>query len=199
VIPVPQKVAAWRCGICGKIYETEELAALCESKGKEHVLYPVGTEVGIFEKEVVVYRDPGPNETVNVLKKFKVAGIEDMGHEVLYRVQDPYRDWVCFLVKKEEIQQLPPLLIVIDPVPEEDGSGWLAQVVDLPGCMSDGKMPAEALKNVMEAKKAWLKTAQKRGLEVPAVDENRLAVEVSALGVSVEGPYESVLEKLKEG
>lgn len=101
--------------------------------------------------------------------------------------------------KKEEIRPLDPMLVVVDPISEEDGGGWLAQIVDLLGCMSDGKTPAEALKNVLEAKEAWLKTAQKRGLEVPLVDENRLAVEVSALGVFEEGPYESVLKKLEEG
>jgi predicted RNase H-like HicB family nuclease len=39
----------------------------------------------------------------------------------------------------------------IDRLAESDGGGYLATVPDLPGCMSDGETPEEALKNVQEA------------------------------------------------
>ncbi|MBU7008609.1 type II toxin-antitoxin system HicB family antitoxin [Phosphitispora fastidiosa] len=53
------------------------------------------------------------------------------------------------------------------PISEEDGGGWLAEIPELKGCMSDGETPEEALKNVEEAKLTWISTALKRGQIVP--------------------------------
>ena len=39
---------------------------------------------------------------------------------------------------------------------DEEGGGWLATFPDLPGCMSDGETPEEALRNAAEAENAWL-------------------------------------------
>ena len=38
--------------------------------------------------------------------------------------------------------------VVVEPLPEEEGGGFAAIVPDLPGCMSDGETPEEALGNV---------------------------------------------------
>lgn len=57
--------------------------------------------------------------------------------------------------------------VLLRPLAEDDGGGWLAEVVELPGCMSDGETREEALKNLEEAKRAWIKVAFKRGLEIP--------------------------------
>lgn len=38
----------------------------------------------------------------------------------------------------------------------DEGGGWLATFPDLPGCMSDGETPEEALRNAAEAETAWL-------------------------------------------
>jgi predicted RNase H-like HicB family nuclease len=53
------------------------------------------------------------------------------------------------------------------PISEEDGGGWLAEIPELKGCMSDGETPEEALKNIEEAKIAWMSTALKRGQSIP--------------------------------
>jgi len=42
---------------------------------------------------------------------------------------------------------------------EADGGGWFAEIPLLPGCMSDGESPEEALKNIIDAKKSWLEVA----------------------------------------
>jgi len=52
-------------------------------------------------------------------------------------------------------------------LPREEGGGWLAEVPDLHGCVSDGGTPNEACQNLEEAKEAWLTTALRRGIEVP--------------------------------
>lgn len=57
--------------------------------------------------------------------------------------------------------------IVIDPLSDEDGGGFLATVPELPGCMSDGETQEEALASVKDAMAAWVATAQKMGREIP--------------------------------
>jgi predicted RNase H-like HicB family nuclease len=49
--------------------------------------------------------------------------------------------------------------VCIEPLTESDGGGYLATAPDLPGCMSDGETPEEALKNVQEAIVSWIEAA----------------------------------------
>ena len=58
--------------------------------------------------------------------------------------------------------------VKLAPISEEDGGGWVAEIPELKGCMSDGETPEEALKNVEEAKIAWMSTALKRGQTIPS-------------------------------
>lgn len=58
-------------------------------------------------------------------------------------------------------------LVVLRPLSEEEGGGWLAEIPDLPGCMSGGETPGEALRAVEEAQDAWLKVARVRRVRVP--------------------------------
>jgi predicted RNase H-like HicB family nuclease len=58
--------------------------------------------------------------------------------------------------------------VIVSPLSEEDGGGFLATVPDLPGCMSDGETPAEAIENVQGAIQEWLHLARKLGREIPA-------------------------------
>jgi antitoxin HicB len=57
--------------------------------------------------------------------------------------------------------------VVIQPLKDEDGGGFIATVPDLPGCMSDGETPDEALLNVQDAIAAWIEAAQDMGHKVP--------------------------------
>jgi len=57
--------------------------------------------------------------------------------------------------------------VVIEPLSEEDGGGYLATVPELPGCMSDGATRQEALANVEDAISTWIYTAEKLGRAVP--------------------------------
>ncbi|MBP2071601.1 type II toxin-antitoxin system HicB family antitoxin [Thermoanaerobacterium butyriciformans] len=54
---------------------------------------------------------------------------------------------------------------------EKDGGGYLAYVPKLPGCMSDGETPEEALKNVQDAIKCWVETAKELNRAIPEFDE----------------------------
>ena len=55
----------------------------------------------------------------------------------------------------------------IEPLAESDGGGYLATVPDLPGCMSDGETPEEALRNVQEAIGSWIEAAKEWGEAIP--------------------------------
>jgi antitoxin HicB len=57
--------------------------------------------------------------------------------------------------------------IVVEPLPQDEGGGFMAIVPDLPGCMSDGETPAEALENVQDAIAAWIEAARDLGHKVP--------------------------------
>ena len=72
--------------------------------------------------------------------------------------------------------------IVLDPLAEEDGGGWLAVVPDLPGCKSDGETPEEALENVRDAISCWIAAAHRLGRDIPR--PSRLMVESTRSVVS---------------
>jgi antitoxin HicB len=55
----------------------------------------------------------------------------------------------------------------IERLAESDGGGYLATVPDLPGCMSDGATPEEALKNVQEAIASWIEAAKEWKRPIP--------------------------------
>ena len=58
--------------------------------------------------------------------------------------------------------------ILLEPLSDEDGGGWLATVPDLPGCMSDGETQEEAAHNVKGAIVSWIEAAHDLGRAVPA-------------------------------
>jgi predicted RNase H-like HicB family nuclease len=55
----------------------------------------------------------------------------------------------------------------IERLADSDGGGYLALVPDLPGCMSDGETPEEALKNVQEAIASWIEAAKEWKQDIP--------------------------------
>lgn len=57
--------------------------------------------------------------------------------------------------------------IVVEPLPTEDGGGFVATVPDLPGCMSDGATPEEAVSNVQDAIVTWIEAAHDLRHAVP--------------------------------
>jgi antitoxin HicB len=57
--------------------------------------------------------------------------------------------------------------VVLRALSAEEGGGFLAEVPDLPGCMSDGETREEALENVNDAILAWLDAARELGHAIP--------------------------------
>lgn len=65
--------------------------------------------------------------------------------------------------------------VVIEPLPEERGGGFLATVPDLPGCVSDGETRVEAAVSAEDAIAAWLEEAAALGRDIPAPGSRRVA------------------------
>ena len=57
--------------------------------------------------------------------------------------------------------------IMVEPLSEADGGGWLATVPALPGCMGDGDTPEAALADAEGAIVEWHAAAKQLGREVP--------------------------------
>jgi antitoxin HicB len=62
----------------------------------------------------------------------------------------------------------------VRPLPQEDGGGYLITFPNLPGCMSDGDTPEEALHNGLDAAKSWLETAREFGDPIPQPEESKI-------------------------
>ena len=57
--------------------------------------------------------------------------------------------------------------VLIEPLSEEDGGGFLATVPDLPGCMADGETREAAARNIEDAIACWLEEAKAVGRDIP--------------------------------
>ncbi len=69
----------------------------------------------------------------------------------------------------------PHYSILIEPLSQEDGGGFLATVPDLPGCMSDGETEMEAVINVQDAITCWLEAAAEQHHPIPEPSYRRAA------------------------
>ncbi len=99
---------------------------------------------------------------------------------------------------------------VVSPLSVEDGGGWLVTYPDLPGCMSDGATPEEAVSNGNDAVEAWLEANIALGrpvpksaadvsgkfmVRVPKSTHSRLVTKAQLEGVSMNALVSSVLAK----
>ena len=89
--------------------------------------------------------------------------------------------------------------IRIEPLPDEDGGGFLVTVPDLPGCMADGETVEQAIGEAHDAFEAWaMAERQDKGdlpvpktysgqfvQRIPKSLHRRLATRAAAEGVSL--------------
>ena len=57
--------------------------------------------------------------------------------------------------------------IMVEPLSDADGGGWLASVPALPGCVGDGESREEALVDAQNAISEWLDAARQLGRAAP--------------------------------
>lgn len=60
--------------------------------------------------------------------------------------------------------------IKIRRLTNEEGGGWFAEIPLLPGCISDGSTPEEAIINLNDAKKCWIEACLELGRPIPKPD-----------------------------
>jgi predicted RNase H-like HicB family nuclease len=65
--------------------------------------------------------------------------------------------------------------IRVKPLPPDEGGGFLAWVPDLPGCMSDGHTPGEAIENASAAINEWIEEALRLDRAIPAPTRKQAA------------------------
>ena len=68
----------------------------------------------------------------------------------------------------KETLRLEDYPLTIRPLAGDEGGGYLIEFPDVPGCMSDGESPEEAVANGRDALKCCLLTLQEFGDPIPA-------------------------------
>jgi predicted RNase H-like HicB family nuclease len=62
---------------------------------------------------------------------------------------------------------LPPRRVLLQQF-EENKGWWTVECPTLPGCISEGQTPEDALANIKEAMELWLEVALEAGQAIPA-------------------------------
>lgn len=57
--------------------------------------------------------------------------------------------------------------VLVRPLDQDEGGGFLAEVPDLPGCMADGETQEGALRNIEGAIAEWTVAAERLGQPMP--------------------------------
>ena len=58
--------------------------------------------------------------------------------------------------------------IRVDPIPEDEGGGYLVSIPDLPGCIADGETIDAAVAEARDAFRAWAAAEREDKGELPA-------------------------------
>ena len=57
--------------------------------------------------------------------------------------------------------------VTLSALSKDDGGGFLAEILELPGCIADGETKEEALRNISDAIESWISTAKAEGRDIP--------------------------------
>ncbi len=60
-----------------------------------------------------------------------------------------------------------PYRVILETWDDGDGPYYVARVAELPHCMIHGATPEEAVREIEEVKKDWIKSNYERGLKIP--------------------------------
>ena len=67
---------------------------------------------------------------------------------------------------EREVERYMALPYHIELIPDE--GEWVVAIPELPGCLSQGETPEEAIKMIREAQRLWLQVALEDGRPIPA-------------------------------
>lgn len=76
-------------------------------------------------------------------------------------------------VEKQPLEYYLNLQYPVTLYPDREG-GYVAQIKDLPGCLTQGETLEETMTNINEARELWIETAYESGDEIPlpSTEEN---------------------------
>ncbi len=63
--------------------------------------------------------------------------------------------------------------VFVEPLSPRLGGGFVSYAPDLPGCVSDGPTPEDALANIYDAIACWIDAAKANGESIPAASVAR--------------------------
>lgn len=66
----------------------------------------------------------------------------------------------------KELKEYPNKDYQIKIIKDQDEGGYVVYYPDLPGCITCAETKKEALKNALDAKKAWLEAAIEDGIDI---------------------------------
>ena len=69
-------------------------------------------------------------------------------------------------IEKQPLDYYLNLQYPVTLYPDQEG-GYVAQIKDLPGCLTQGETLDEAIANIQEARELWIETAYEAGDEIP--------------------------------
>ena len=77
---------------------------------------------------------------------------------------------------------LPYTIELVRDEDDEGNAGYLAEVEELPGCLSQGATPEEAIRNIFDAMEGWLSVALEDGTPIPEPRAGRTTAAASCFG-----------------
>jgi antitoxin HicB len=84
-------------------------------------------------------------------------------------------------------------------IPDTEEGGFVAEVLELPGCISDGDTPEEAYRNLQEAMEGWIATAIDHDQPIPEPVGDREYGGHFPLRISTELHRAAALRAIQEG
>ena len=72
----------------------------------------------------------------------------------------------------EQYLELPYTFVVVHDVDVDGNQGWVAEVEELPGCISQGHSPEEAITRVRDAMSGWIAVALEDGVDIPVPEDD---------------------------
>jgi predicted RNase H-like HicB family nuclease len=83
-------------------------------------------------------------------------------------------------VKKNlEYYEKLPYNIIVEQWDDGEGPYWVARVAELPHCLIHGDTPEEAVKEIEEVKRDWIKSNLERGLKIPKPVSHKYGGQIS--------------------
>lgn len=76
-------------------------------------------------------------------------------------------------IEKQSLEYYLSLEYPVTVYPDADG-GYVAEIKDLPGCLTQGETLEETMTNINEARELWLETVYENGdkIPLPSTDDN---------------------------